>query len=84
MKEIKLHEMVALKEDIPSTRFLTESPILLCQGQVGTVIDVLGDGSAFDVEFSDLDGQAYAMLTVRAEKLMTLRYEPVDLLALSS
>jgi hypothetical protein len=84
MKEIKLHEMVALKEDIRSTRFLTELPILLCQGQVGTVIDVLGDGSAFEVEFSDLDGQAYAMLTIRAENLMPLRYEPVDLLALSS
>ena len=84
MKEIKLHEMVALKEDIRSTRFLTELPILLCQGQVGTVIDVLGDGSAFEVEFSDFDGQAYAMLTVRSENLMPLRYEPVDLLALSS
>ncbi|MCX5965178.1 MAG: DUF4926 domain-containing protein [Cyanobacteria bacterium] len=84
MKEIKLHEMVALKEDIRSTRFLTELPILLCQGQVGTVIDVLGDGSAFEVEFSDLYGQAYAMLTVRSENLMPLRYEPVDLLALSS
>ena len=84
MKEIKLHEMVALKEDIRSNRFLTESPILLCQGQVVTVIDILGDGSAFEVEFSDLDGQAYAMLTVSSENLMPLRYEPVDLLALSS
>jgi hypothetical protein len=84
MKEIKLHEMVTLKEDIRSTRFLSELPILLCQGQVGTVIDVLGDGSAFEVEFSDLDGQACAMLTVRAENLMILRYEPVDLLAFSS
>ena len=84
MKEIKLHEMVALKEDIRSTHFLTESPILLFQGQVVTVIDVLGDGSALEVEFSDLYGQAYAMLTVRAENLMPLRYEPVDLLAFSS
>ncbi len=72
------------KEDIRSTRFLTESHILLCQGQVGTVIDVLGEGAAFEVEFSDLDGQDYAMLTVRAENLMPLRYKPVDLLAFSS
>ena len=84
MKEIKLHEMVALKEDIRSTRFLAELPILLCQGQVVTVIDVLGDGSALEVEFSDLYGQAYAMLGVRAENLMSLRCEPVDLLAFSS
>lgn len=84
MREIKLHEMIVLKEDIRSTRFLTESPILLCQGQVGTVVDVLGEGEAFEVEFSDLDGQAYAMLTVKAENLIPLRYEPLDLLALSS
>lgn len=84
MKKIKLHEMVVLKEDIRSTRFLTESPILLYQGQVGTVIDILGEGEAFEVEFSDHYGQAYAMLTVRPEKLMPLRYEPIDLLALSN
>lgn len=84
MKKIKLHEMVVLKEDIRSTRFLTESPILLCQGQVGTVIDILGEGEAFEVEFSDLYGQAYAMLTVRGEKLIPLRYEPVYLLAVSN
>jgi hypothetical protein len=83
LHEIKLHEMVVLKEDIRSTRFLTESPILLCQGQVGTVIDILSEGEAFEVEFSDPHGQAYAMLTVRAEKLIPLRYEPIDLLALS-
>jgi hypothetical protein len=84
MKEIKLHEMVVLKEDIRSTRFLTELPILLRQGQVGTVVDVLEEGTAFEVEFSDLDGQAYAMLTIKAENLIPLRYEPIDLLALSS
>ncbi len=84
MREIKLHEIVVLKEDIRSTRFLTESPILLCQGQVGTVVDVLGEGAAFEVEFSDLDGQAYAILTIKRENLIPLRYEPVDLLALSS
>lgn len=82
MKEINLHEMVAIKEDIKSTRFLTKMPILLCQGQVGTVIDVLGNGEAYEVEFSDLYGQAYAMLTIKAENLMLLRYEPVDLLAI--
>ena len=84
MKEIKLHEIVVLKEDIRSTRFLTELPILLCQGQVGTIVDILGEGEAFEVEFSDLHGQAYAMLTVIAEKLIPLRYEPIDLLAISN
>jgi NADH:ubiquinone oxidoreductase subunit K len=44
---------------------VTELPILLCQGQVGMIIDVLKEGTAFEVEFSDLDGQAYAMLTVK-------------------
>jgi len=83
MKEIKLHEMVALKEDIRSIRFLTKVPILLCQGQVGTVIDVLGGGEAYEVEFADLQGQAYAMLAIKAEKLMVLHYEPVDLLGVN-
>ncbi|NJL88376.1 MAG: DUF4926 domain-containing protein [Coleofasciculaceae cyanobacterium SM2_1_6] len=83
MKKIKLHEMVALKEDIRSIRFLTEMPILLSQGQVGTVIDVLGGGEAYEVEFADLQGQAYAVLAIKAEKLMVLRYEPVDLLGVN-
>lgn len=85
MEKIKLHEheMVALKTDIRSKQFLTGKPILLRQGQVGTVIEILGNGEAYEVEFADLYGQAYAMLAVKLENLMVLRYDPVELLVAS-
>lgn len=77
MQKIKLHEMVALKTDIRSCFFLT---ILLRQGQAGTVIETLDNDEAYEIEFADLDGQAYAMLAVKADNLMVLRYEPIELL----
>jgi hypothetical protein len=77
MQKIKLHEMVVLKTDIRSCFFLT---ILLRQGQVRTVIEALGNDEAYEIEFADLDGQAYAMLAVKADNLMVLRYEPIELL----
>jgi len=83
MQKIKLHEMVALKTDIRSRFFLTNKPILLRQGQVGTVIETLGNDKAYEIEFADLDGQAYAMLAVKAKNLMVLRYEPIELLVSS-
>jgi hypothetical protein len=85
MQKTKLHEheMVALKTDIRSKKFLTGKPILLRQGQVGTVIEILGNGEAYEVEFADLYGQAYAMLAVKLENLMLLRYDPVELLVAS-
>jgi hypothetical protein len=77
MDKIQLHEIVALKEDTTSKLFPTTQPILLRQGQVGTVVEILGGGEAFEVEFADSDGQAYAMLAVPAEKLMVLHDEPI-------
>ncbi len=71
--------MVALMEDMPAQRFPFGGQILLQRGQVGTVVEALGEGEAFEIEFSRSDGQAYAMLAVKAEQLMPLYYEPVDL-----
>jgi hypothetical protein len=34
------------------------------------------DGTAFEVEFSGRDGRAYALLPVKAEKLIALRESP--------
>ena len=34
------------------------------------------DGTAFEVEFSDKDGRAYALLPIPAEKLIVLHEEP--------
>jgi len=59
---------VALTEDIPSAG--------LSRGQVGTVVDILDNGKAFEVEFSDKDGRTYESLGLRPDQLMVLIYEP--------
>jgi hypothetical protein len=73
--EIHLHDPVALLEDVSAKHFLTGQPLTLRRGQVGTVV-MTYDGSAFEVEFSGRDGRAYALLPVKAEKLMPLRETP--------
>jgi membrane protein implicated in regulation of membrane protease activity len=60
-------DVVALTEDLTQRG--------LYRGQVGTVVEQLADG-AFEVEFSDNDGRAYATLALRAEQLIVLHYEP--------
>jgi hypothetical protein len=64
-----LLDVVALIEDVPQEK--------LYRGQVGTVVEVLAP-DVFLVEFSDQKGRTYAMLELRAEQLMTLRYEPAQ------
>jgi hypothetical protein len=73
--EIHMHDTVALLEDLPARHFLTGEALLLRRGQVGTVV-MIYDGSAFEVEFSGRDGRAYAVLPVKAEKLIALRESP--------
>jgi hypothetical protein len=64
---IQLFDVVALTEDRPEDG--------LTRGQVGTVVEQLAP-DVFEVEFSDNDGQAYAMLALRADQLMVLKYRP--------
>lgn len=45
------------------------------RGQVGTVV-MTYDGTVFEVEFAGKDGRAYAILPVRASRLMILRDTP--------
>jgi hypothetical protein len=68
-REIKLLDVVALTVDLPQHN--------LWRGQVGTVVDVLADGNAFEVEFSDKDGRSYESLGLRADQVLVLIYEPV-------
>lgn len=52
-KEVKLLDVVALTVDFPKYN--------LWRGQVGTVVEILANGDAFEVEFSDAcSGCAYA------------------------
>lgn len=65
---IQLLEVIALTVDLPE--------VDLRRGQVGTVVDILDGGRAFEVEFSDRNGRTYASLGLRPDQVMVLRYAP--------
>lgn len=67
---IELFDVVALTHDLPEHN--------LWRGQVGTVVEILANGDAFEVEFSDRDGRTYESLGFRASQLMVLHYEPMQ------
>ncbi|MCA6573116.1 MAG: DUF4926 domain-containing protein [Pseudanabaena sp. M57BS1SP1A06MG] len=77
--EIQLHDMVVLTSNIRAKQFRGDRWVLLRRGQVGTVVEEYEDGKAFEVEFSGTDGQAFAMIAVKAEQLISLHYEPLEL-----
>jgi hypothetical protein len=64
---IELLDVVALTEALPEAD--------LERGQVGTVVEDLPP-DAYLVEFSDNQGEAYAIVPVEASRLLVLRYEP--------
>ena len=66
----KLLDVVALIVDLPQYN--------LWRGQVGTVVEILANGAAFEVEFSDRNGRTYESLGLRPEQIMVLRFEPAS------
>jgi Domain of unknown function (DUF4926) len=68
MMKINLLDVVALTVDLPEYN--------LCQGQVGTVVEILASGEAFEVEFSDRQGRTYESIGLRANRLMVLHFDP--------
>jgi hypothetical protein len=66
---VKLLDVVALTVDLPKYN--------LWRGQVGTVVEILADGAAFEVEFSERSGRTYESVGLRPEQIMVLRFEPV-------
>ncbi len=66
---IKLLDVVALTVDLPEYN--------LWRGQVGTVVEILADGTTFEVEFSDRHGRTCESLGLRPDQIMLLRYEPL-------
>ena len=73
--DIRMHDVVALLEDVPAMHFETGQPLTLRRGEVGTVV-MTYDGSAVEVEFSTEDGCAYAILPIAPGKLLILRDPP--------
>ena len=64
---MKTLEVVALTTDIPEKH--------LRRGQVGTIVEMLATDVA-EVEFSDLDGNPYAMCAIQESSLMVLHHMP--------
>lgn len=66
MTQIPLLASVALVVDLPEQQ--------LTRGEMGTVVEHLrsGNDDPLLVEFSDANGQAYAMAEVRPEQLIVL------------
>ena len=64
----ELLDVVALTVDLPEYN-------LWC-GQVGTIVELLADGAAFEVEFSDREGRAFESIGLRPEQIMVLYFDP--------
>jgi Domain of unknown function (DUF4926) len=67
---VKLLDVVALTVNLPEYN--------LWRGQVGTVVELLADGAAFEVEFSDRDGRTFESIGLRPEHFMVLHFEPAS------
>ena len=61
---IELLDTVAVTEDVPAFG--------LTAGEVGAVVEILGDGEAFEVEFCDNTGATYGLHTLRPGQIMPL------------
>ncbi|MEG3437116.1 DUF4926 domain-containing protein [Pannus brasiliensis CCIBt3594] len=72
---MKLLDVVALLEDLPNLN--------LYRGQVGTIVEVYEPG-VFEVEFSDMNGRAYAIETLEENQLMVLYHQPIPERSLTS
>jgi hypothetical protein len=73
--DMKIHDVVALLQDVPAKHFENGRALLLRRGQIGTVVMSYPDG-ACEVEFADRDGRAFAILSLRPEQLIVLRDTP--------
>ncbi|OBQ22703.1 MAG: hypothetical protein AN488_07235 [Anabaena sp. WA113] len=69
--QFNLLDVVALTMDLPEYNLL--------RGQVATIVELLVDGAAFEVEFSDINGQTYGSVGLRLEQIMVLHFEPKSL-----
>lgn len=67
---IKLLDVMALTVDLPEYN-------LWC-GQVGTVVEILANGAAFEVEFGDREGRTYESIGLRPDQIMLLHFAPVN------
>ena len=67
--KIELLDVVALTQDVPEHS--------LKSGEVGTVVEILANGEAYEVEFSDDNGQMYKCLSFPASQLEVFHQEVI-------
>ncbi|MGD1712722.1 DUF4926 domain-containing protein [Dapis sp. BLCC M172] len=67
---IKLLDVVALTKDLLELN--------LDRGQVGTIVEILAGGKAFEVEFCDSNGRTYESLGLQSEQFMVLYFASVS------
>lgn len=70
MTLIKLFDVVALTIDLPASN--------LWRGAVGTVVERLANGAAYEVEFSDRDSRTHASIGSRPAQIIQLYFEPIN------
>jgi hypothetical protein len=68
LNKLNLLDIVALKTPLSEHNLLA--------GQVGTIVEILAP-EVYEVEFSDDDGQTYAMQALPAHQLLKLHYKPL-------
>lgn len=68
-EKYKLLDVVTLLVELPDFN--------LQKGHVGTIVEILAEGNAFEVEFSDSHGRTFASLGLRPEQMMLLHFEPI-------
>lgn len=73
MENFKLFDIIALTIDLPEHD--------LRRGQVGTIVEILAKGKAFEVEFSDSSGRTFESIGIKPEQMMILHYEPAKIAA---
>jgi hypothetical protein len=73
--EIKMHDVVALLQDVRTKHFESGRAVLLRRGQIGTVVMSYQDGT-YEVEFADREGRAFAILSLQPDQLIILHDTP--------
>jgi hypothetical protein len=73
MNTIKQYDLVVLTKDVMATHKTTHQPILLRHEKIGTVL-MSFDHQAFLIDFTDQQGNTFAMETIEPLKLLHLNY----------
>lgn len=82
MNEIKILDTIATLQSISSERLALVEPKYkfiegLPSGLLGTIVEIrkISEASQYLVNFSDLQGREYAMVTLKGDELFVLKYE---------